>query len=46
MNTLLFVFINFSKHFLCIENQDYKNENIEKKYLEIMEYNTFLKVQK
>ena len=48
MNTLFFGFINFSKTFceyIRIENQDYKNENIERKYNENMRNNQFLKVK-
>ena len=40
--------INFSKNFceyIRMGNQDYKNENIERKYLENMQYNQFLRVK-
>ena len=39
---------NFSKNFceyITMENLDYKNENIERKYLENMQDNQFLKVK-
>ena len=48
MNTLFFGFINFSNIFceyIRIENQDYKNENIERKYIENIQNNQFLKVK-
>ena len=40
--------MNFSKNFreyIRMENLDYKNENIERKYLEHMQNNQFLKVK-
>ena len=48
MNTLFFGFINFSNIFceyIRIENQDYKNENIERKQIENIRNNQFLKVK-
>ena len=48
MNTLFFGFINFSKHFceyITMENKDYKNEDIGRKYLQNMRNSQILKVK-
>ena len=48
MNTLFFGFMNFSKVFseyIRMKNQDYQNENIERKYLENIWNNQFLQVK-
>ena len=48
MNMLFFGFINLWKNFcdyIRTKNQDYKNENIERKYSENMWNNQFLKVK-
>ena len=42
MNTLFFGFINFSKYFceyIRMGNQDYKDKNVERKYLENIQNN-------
>ena len=48
MNTLFFGFINFSKHFceyIRMENKDYKNKDIGRKYLQNMRNSQILKVK-
>ena len=48
MNTLFFGFMNFSKVFweyIRMKNEDYQNENIERKYLENIWNNQFLQVK-
>ena len=48
MNTLFFGFMDFSKLFceyIRMKNQDYQNENIERKYLENIWNNPFLQVK-
>ena len=48
MNTLFFGFMDFSKRFceyIRMKNQDYQNENIERKYLENIWNNPFLQVK-
>ena len=49
LNTLFFVFINFTKSFceyIRMENQGNNNENIESKYLQNMQNKTYLKIKK
>ena len=49
LNTLFFVFINFTKSFceyIRMENQVNNNENIESKYLQNMQNKTYLKIKK
>ena len=48
LTKLFLICQNFSKNFreyITMENLDYKNENIERKYLENMQNNQFLKVK-
>ena len=48
LNTIIFVFKSFSEKFreyIWTENPNYKNENIERKYLNNIEKNQFLKVK-
>ena len=49
LDTLFFVFINFTKSFceyIRMENQGNNNENIESKYLQNMQNKTYLKIKK
>ena len=49
LSVKFFVFKNFSKDFIeyiRIENPSYKNENVERKYLNNMQKSPFLKVKK
>ena len=44
----IFIYVNFSKSFheyIWMENQDYKNKNIKRKYRKNMRNNQFLKVE-
>ena len=47
INKVFFVFkiLNFFGEYIMMENSNYKNENIERKYLNNMRKNQFLKVR-
>ena len=48
LSVKFFVFKNFSKdlEYIRIENPSYKNENVERKYLNNMQKSQFLKIKK